>query len=276
MKIKSGLFLALVLGFALSACDIIEGPKKDYSAIQGSASKKVLLEEFTGHRCPNCPNANEEAQLLDSIFGENLVIVSVHATAFADPVPSLGYPADYGTPMGEELADDLGAELDGLPNGAVNRRQKGANLWVWKFSEWAGEITSSLAEAPKLALDVASEFDETTRQATITVDMEYFEDATSHGLVVVITEDSIISKQTDLFTEYENYVHRHVLRDNITGSTYGEQVNVDGMFTGDTYSRTFTYDVSADWDAHHCEIVAYVIDYATREILQVNEAHLMP
>lgn len=266
--------LALTAGL-LTSCDIIEGPKKDYSSLQGNSQRRVLLEEFTGQRCPNCPTANAKARELDSIFGEKLIIVAVHATAFAIPVPSLGYPYDYRTEIGDELAIDLGAELDGLPNAAINRTLKSQDKYVWKFSEWTTEISGQLAEAPQLQLDLTSTFDTNSRTASIQVDMEFFESvANDYQLVVVITEDSIISKQLDLTTEYPNYVHRHMLRGAVTVGTYGEAISTSGISVGDQFSRNFNASIPADWSEDHCYVVAYVHRLSDRRIMQANEVHL--
>jgi hypothetical protein len=265
--------LALVL--TTFSCDIIEGPKKDYSTIQGNSARRVLLEEFTGQRCPNCPNANAKARELDSIYGENLIIIAIHATAFAVPVPSLGYPYDYRTDIGDELAVNLGADDDGLPNGAVNRTLKSQDKWVWKFSEWTSRISEQLAETPVMDLEVASTFDETTRTASISVDMEFFEDvAADHQLVVVITEDSIVSRQLDITTEYPNYVHRHMLRGSVTAGFYGESISPSPIEIGDQFTKNFTYTLPVDWNADHCEVVAYVHRLSDKKVMQAAEAHV--
>lgn len=259
----------------LTSCDIIEGPKKDYSSLQGNSQRRVLLEEFTGQRCPNCPTANAKARELDSIYGDKLIVIAVHATAFAVPVPSLGYPYDYRTDMGDELAIALGAELDGLPNAAVNRTLKSQDKYVWKFSEWTTAISGQLAEAPVLQLDLTSTYDEATRAAAIQVDMEFFEDAPSdYQLVVVITEDSIVSKQLDLTTEYPDYVHRHMLRGTVTNGTYGDAISSDEISVGDQFVRNFNVTIPADWSEDHCYVVAYVHRLSDKRIMQANEIHL--
>lgn len=273
-------YIALLLLFGLlvfaNGCDEIEGPKKDYSAVQGNSSRRVLMEEFTGQRCPNCPNANAKAQELDSIFGEKLIIISVHATAFAVPVPSLGYPFDYRTPMGDELAIDLGANLDGLPNGAINRTLKSQDLYVWKFTEWTNLISNQLTESPSLEVGLESTYDATTRNANVTVDMEFFEEVGADAqLVVVLTEDSIISKQLDITTEYPDYVHRHVLRASLSNGTYGDALSAGtAIAVGAKITRTYSITIPTDWDAAHCAIVAYVHTLGDRKVLQANEVHL--
>ena len=47
--------------------------------------RKVLVEEFTGVRCVNCPAGASELENLKGIYGERLVIVSIHAGDFSPP-----------------------------------------------------------------------------------------------------------------------------------------------------------------------------------------------
>ena len=39
--------------------------------------RKFILEEFTGHQCPNCPQGNIKAQQLKSIYGEKLILSKI-------------------------------------------------------------------------------------------------------------------------------------------------------------------------------------------------------
>jgi hypothetical protein len=42
--------------------------------------KVVLLEEFTGKGCTNCPKGSREIENLLTIFPDNLIAVSIHAS----------------------------------------------------------------------------------------------------------------------------------------------------------------------------------------------------
>ena len=62
--------------------------------------KKVLIEEFTGVRCVNCPQGSAEIENLLSIHGDKLVAISIHAGFFAPPYPESLY--DLRTPDGDK------------------------------------------------------------------------------------------------------------------------------------------------------------------------------
>ena len=45
--------------------------------------KKILLEDYTGHKCGNCPRAAEKAEELKEIYGDQLIPIAIHAGFFA-------------------------------------------------------------------------------------------------------------------------------------------------------------------------------------------------
>lgn len=278
MKIYAKLLLALFVGtFLLSGCDIIEPDDRvNLDVLQQDSDRRVLLEEFTGHRCPNCPSAQREAARLDSIYGDNLIIYSMHATnAFAAPVPALGYEEDYRTDMGTQLEVDYNvSQILGLPAGLINRNEYGGQI-PQKYSNWGQYISEQLNEAPKMDLEMTSVYDSLSRTATITVDMQYFEaSASTDRLCIVITEDSLVSKQLDGTTDIEDYVHRHVFRAPVTSGFYGETFAGGDITAGQTFELTYTFAVDTAWDAHHCEFIGYVMDGSSYSVFQAAEVHV--
>src|SRR5436190_11644271 len=79
------------------SCDKIEGPTRENIAVDTTCefvednsipTKKVLVEDYTGHTCGNCPAGG--VLLNDSLktkYGDDIVVVSVHAGYFADVCP---------------------------------------------------------------------------------------------------------------------------------------------------------------------------------------------
>ncbi|MEO0877637.1 MAG: hypothetical protein AAFY48_23805, partial [Bacteroidota bacterium] len=83
--------------------------------------RQVIIEEFTGIRCVNCPAASEAIEALLGVHGERLVAVSIHAGFFASPL----YPeSDSGlsNSTGTAILDFLD-QPNGFPTAVVNRRQ---------------------------------------------------------------------------------------------------------------------------------------------------------
>ena len=73
--------LTMVLGF--TACDETdENDRKKKVTIDEvllQTSRNVLIEDFTGQRCVNCPLAAQEAALIQQTFGEGrAIVVALH------------------------------------------------------------------------------------------------------------------------------------------------------------------------------------------------------
>lgn len=270
-------FLNLILSASLllgmMACDVVEGPKVDPAGFTGSANK-VLIEDFTGHMCGNCPRAHEQATALLNTYGENLVVVAVHAGTFARVVNSLNFTEDFNTPMGAALEAEYEADNAGLPKGLVNRRKFGSSF-LTNYPDWSTHVSTILAESPKMGLELASSYDANTRQIAIDANLEYFtEGDATHQIVVLITEDGIISKQNDysLSTGHvDEYEQNHVLREVITPGIYGVPVKGSTIFLGEKVNLSFSHTLSSKFVAENCHIVAYVLESDTHEILQVEQ-----
>ena len=271
-------FLDIVVFGFLSSCDVIEGPKVDPNGFTGT-SNKVLIEDFTGQMCGNCPNAHRHAATLKQTYGENLIVIAVHSTGFATPVPVLGFPIDFRTPMGDELALYYEASNAGLPVGIVNRREWNGSPMT-RYANWGTLVSTVLAEDPKLGITLSNTYDEGTRKADIQADLEYFTAGDAdHRIVAVITEDSLISKQYDFSIpaqEVGEYVQNHVLRTSITPGTWGIPVKGNTIFLGEKIGHSFSITLDPSWRADKCHVVVYVINNRTREVLQVEEAKIIP
>ena len=86
-----------------------------------------------------------------------------------------------------------------------------------------------------------------------------------------LTEDYIINWQKNDTINDENYEHNHVLRDIITPA-FGDSI---GTFSANEIkSYTFSYQLNSDWVRSNCNIVAYVLNATTQEIIQVEEINL--
>ena len=110
---------------ALSSCDVEEKPFiQDYNSYV-NPDKKVLIEDFTGHLCPNCPNAARELEAIHDIYGDQIIGMAIHVSkSFARPYPASQAPSfqyDFRTNWGDELDSYYGISAMGLPRGMVNR-----------------------------------------------------------------------------------------------------------------------------------------------------------
>jgi len=278
MKTKYITIVLILFAFVLNSCDKVSPPyveSRDYC----SGNKKVLLEDYTGHGCVNCPGAAVLAHELKEQFCDRIVIIGVHAGYFAQP--DFGgdplFSADFTTEAGNTWDSFFGNSSLGNPNGLIDRVQ-GATGYVFYPAVW-GETIDPLLTQPALALiTINNNFDVDSKTLSTTIKTNFQTDLIgNYKLIVCVTQDNIIAPQKNNDEEIgetpidENYVHNHVLRMAINGA-WGENLNTSGtVVTNNIYEKTYTQLFANDWVPEDCHIVAFVYEEDTKTVLQVEE-----
>lgn len=246
-------FLSILAATVLSACKEERIPIPSLS----SGPRKVLVEELTGVRCPNCPDGTKELISLQNLYGkENLIVVGVHAASFYS-VPYSNSKYDFRNDTVQAMADFLGQPL-GFPTAAVNRFQKdGENTLFLLRSTWAGLIAEEFGRDFGLGLYVSNEFNALTRQLSISVNIAP-EQRIDHEarLSVYVLQDSIVDPQVDKLTKIDDYTHRYVLR-RILSKPDGDVLG-SSMERGAVVQRQYATTLPESWPARHCSVVAFV------------------
>ncbi|MCR9154956.1 MAG: Omp28 family outer membrane lipoprotein [Bacteroidetes bacterium] len=273
---KTRFVLCALLAVAFWSCDTI--PEDEYLLIDDSTptyqgtGHRILLEEFTGVKCNNCPAASLEAKRLQSIFGkENVIIIGIHAGNLATTDEK--HPKAFNTPEGTELFNFF--QLFGVPVGFVNRLDYDEGTIIKAEGDWRNIIPSELERLPVAEINLIEDsYNAGTRELTVNGLIEVLDTAdgipANTNIAIYLTENNIISPQTmgDKSVN-ENYEHNHVLRGSFTG-TYGESVDLSGG------SANFSESISLPQDAvkENCEVVAFIYNSDNYEILQVNALKL--
>ncbi|MCB0521470.1 MAG: Omp28 family outer membrane lipoprotein [Lewinellaceae bacterium] len=237
--------------------------------------RQVLIEEFTGVRCVNCPAGSAAIEDLLNAHGPRLVAVSIHESQnFSVPLPQ--NDEDFRTPEGTAIYNFVGPP-EGFPSAVVDRKKFPGETGLQVGSpKWAGYIAQELAIPPKVKIAIEKEYDSSTRNLKATITLLVQENITDPDvrLSVMITESGIVDAQETPNGLEENYTHKHMLRGMMTNYD-GSPVTVT-LTAGTTVSKSFNMDLSDKWVAENCKIVAFVnLAGATKEVLQVNEAYVI-
>lgn len=257
-------------------------PVPDFPAIT-SHVKRVLLEDYTGHTCPNCPSAGKIARDLADQHPGQVIVMAVHAGWFARTYPESGVPQvfdyDFRTTAGTEWDAFFGNGNAGNPNGLVNRLKVNSK-YVLRPNEWGGVISSALAEEPVMDLQLIVDYDDTDRKICAHVKASYLETIDRNlKLEVVVIEDSIIAAQKNNdpaigpVGDIEDFVHMHVMRGALNG-TWGSSIAKAGVANPASLIKTVQSVLPASCNPENCHIIAFVFDADTQEVLQVTETHL--
>ncbi|NQW31053.1 MAG: Omp28 family outer membrane lipoprotein [Ignavibacteria bacterium] len=277
------LFFAAAILFIASACDVIDNPVQSIDVPIDTTKKvqqNVLLEDYTGHTCGNCPEAAELAHQIQTTYGKSrVIVVAVHAGPFAK-VSLPDYPMDFNTAAGTDLDNTFRVGRAGNPNGFINRVAKNGKIILGK-DQWAEVSAELLTATPKLGLSETHTWDSTTKTLSVSVDIDYLTDGTAdYHLVGLLTESHIISDQTDYRknpSHIKAYEFDHVMRASMLNGTWGEQISTTAVTAGTKKQKTFTYTFPAGstWVPGNCEIIIYVHQHeTTKEVVQVISSQL--
>lgn len=276
---------ALAIIIALASCDEIEHPYTEQNAIDTTlqTSRKVILEDYTGFRCGNCPAAHDVAKQIHEFYKDKVIIMAVHPNCnFTKPSTSgTKYTYDFRTPSGDAYDVQFKNSETGLPNGMVNRK-KFASSYLLSHTSWMEKVAEVLSLPPVLDIKLTASYNESSRKIDIKSNLEYVDNASANNFItVVIVEDSIVNYQTDYrvkpVPDIPNYVHNHVLRHNING-TWGDQISSSAITKGAKFEKNFSYIIpnEKDWRPNKLKIIAFVydgdLDY---EVLQAEEVELI-
>lgn len=237
--------------------------------------RKILVEDYTGHTCGNCPRAAEVLHELGCEWGDRVVPLAVHVGFFAIPEPPM-YAADYRTSYGNDWNLNFGNSAAGLPNGLVNRTPDGGN-YIRSYIAWAALAANMLAQPAEANLTLTNTYSEATRTVNVVVDMNILADLNNgpYKLNVVVSEDSIIDYQKDYDPNLadENvaeYTHMHMLRTSLTGS-WGADVNSGAnLASGANLTQSFSVVLDAAWVDHNCNIVAWLARDDNKSVIQAE------
>jgi hypothetical protein len=235
--------------------------------------RQVLIEEFTGVRCVNCPAGSAAIEGLLDIHGQRLVAISIHAGSFSPPYTESQY--DFRIDEGSSLLSYLGSPL-GYPTAVVNRKQFDGefDLQLGR-QQWAGFIALELLEAPKVKIDVQNAYSNEDRKLEVTATLYVQETILEEDvrISVAITENDIEDLQLtpESGTPDASYKHKHVLRGMLTN--YDGDAISEALTAGAVIEKTFTLTLPSEWIAANCEAVVFVnVGGENKEVLQVHHA----
>ena len=276
---KKVFFYGLLLPLCFSSCDKVKTPY--IKGITGGTDttvkvRKLLMEEFTGHKCGSCPPGAQTIQTLQNQYGDKLIAVSIHAGFYATVTPPI-YTEDFQCNEGDDYNTFFGISAN--PIGMVNRKGYPSSH-LKAIGEWSGLVSSILALPPDASIRITNNYNATSRVLNSTVRCEFLNALNgTYKIMLILTEDSIISPQKDYAqtpTDVLNYVHRHMLRDAISSTSWGDTLKSGLIAAGDTVIKSYIYNLPANFngivpDVNHCHVVAYIYNASNYEVIQAEE-----
>lgn len=226
--------------------------------------KTVLIKDFTGARCVNCPAAAEYAHNLQHQLGEDHVfIMSVHAGFQAQPIGSFpDFLTDEGTAWYNNHDSNPLFAVDHVALTEGNTLNEG---------QIDAPVAAALEEEQTFEIVVGRQFDEASRQLQVNVQIIALADMDGQFYITVcLVEDHITGWQTTPAGVDKEYDFRNVFRGTLNGA-YGDEFEGSGVETDDTAYLTYNSEINADYNADECYLMVYVYDKSQNDkILQTT------
>ncbi|MBO5699006.1 MAG: Omp28 family outer membrane lipoprotein [Bacteroidaceae bacterium] len=251
------IFTVGLLASLFAACDNIDDDKRLIPITPDGGStveKNILIEDFTGMKCVNCPEAAAQIKMLQATYQGRIVPVAIH--------PKLeGFYGPLANDLATEYAEHYGVES--LPKGMVDRQA------LQDYDRWATTAYErSIAKVPALDIELATDYSTITGELSVAVALQC-PTPVDGKLQVWLVENGITQFQLmPNGSVNASYEHNHVLRAAVNG-TWGEEVFVQN----EKATKTYTITPDAEWKAENLAVVAFVYNDANG-VVQVVEKEL--
>ncbi len=287
---KSILIFSLVFTAFLQSCmevgpdinflpDIVNANDTTFMApVEQAVPRKVLLEEFTGVRCVNCPLGHQRAKDIMATHPNKVYTVGLHTGLFSNPYNQTGLVSlhDFRLPEATAIENLLGAQS--YPSGAVDRKLFSTeNFVILNINKWENYVNSQLTLPTPYKIELATSYDTTSRSLQVTATTKLTSTSTDTvNISVMILENNITDIQLTPQGIDTFYNHQHVLRAMFT-PVGGSSFNVPDLNAGRVIVRNFTGVLPAIINEREVEILVFIhrVGSSSKEILQVEGVKLV-
>lgn len=256
-----------------------------------ATNKKVVIEEYTGQGCPNCPLGHAALEWIEQDFPGKVIPLAIHT-----------YPGDnFSTPQALELQEALG--MNAAPTARINRlpvsnpmtiSDKGDYLYK-NAGLWYDYVVAELSEFAPADIEITN-VDFNGEEYTVDMEVTYALDMENQNvnILTVISENNLQGVQVNNRYTVENpalrewgaggefgqpavaYVYSDVVR-TWAGTTY----NGTGGFipatieSGKTYSATVKVpDISQIANNDNTDVTVMLIDAETGRVINADRKNV--
>lgn len=274
---------------------VIRGTIKNLSF---AANKKVVIEEYTGRDCGNCPMGYLAFDYLAERYGDAVIPVGIH-TYGSDP---------YGLGMAP-YSQYLGLDAVGAPSARINRNPKISGPMIetsngYSFSggddaqeqTWFDLVKAELEQPADLGIKFTSQVNDNA--IDVNLDVRSAINSTDNAInvfAVLLENDLSLGYQVNYCSSYEAPIFgewgkggqygtttvRPFYVDDVARAVWGTTFNGTGGLVPATldsrkvYSSTFSMPLpEAIANIDNCDVVVMLINSGTGEVINCNKGKL--
>ncbi len=220
--------------------------------------KNVLIEDFTGVNCPNCPKAAAKIDELKTQYPGRIVAVSIHPDGFSFTEPFPGH-RDFRTEEGTNLYKLLG-QSPGLPAGDVDRiKYTGEERMLINFNSWPSYVDQQLQLNTPVNIHLTINYNaDSSDYAHVFARIQYTEDVQEkHFLSIFLLESDMEDWQIYPFGVIDShYVHNHVFREPLT--SYNGDLLMENPEKDRVFIKEYKVKIRDDWESSNCSFIAFI------------------
>ncbi|HRN93311.1 MAG TPA: Omp28-related outer membrane protein [Chitinophagales bacterium] len=238
---------------------------------QTPEDKNVVMEEFTGVQCVNCPAGHQIIKTLKASYGERLVVISYHTDFLGDPFSFT--TEDLRTEAAKQVQDYL--VFDGYkPAASIDRFafNSSQTSLLYTRNTWSNRVQQELTKTSPVNILLSSMVDSASRKLTATVELNYTSTITdAQKITLVIIENNIVEPQLNTGNVIDTfYTHNDIQRVFLTNAL-GDEITTTTE-AGRVVKKMYQTDLPPTLNLNNLKLVAFVHKFSgTKEILQGKE-----
>lgn len=229
-------------------------------------NRKILIEEFTGIGCGNCPRAHRTSNAIVAAHPGEAFVINIHQGSYAtDRNP------DLTTSWGNALFNQSGA--NGYPAGTINRHIFEGGVLAIFDTKWEATAPEILKMPSYVNVAAKATIDWNLRKIMVETEVYYTAkpgNATSNYINVALLQDNIRGDQANMNNNPAQvingeYNHMHALRDLLTGQWGNEITGLEaGKLIKKTYAKELPENINAvDLKLEDLSVIVFVTESHT-------------
>jgi len=283
MRITLGLVLAFLI-WNLHSCKEVLPARVSVASIDSTyltasipaaQTKVVLLEEYTGASCPNCPDGHRISKEILAQYGNKVAVVGLHpnGNSLAEPVHGA---EDFRTEDARLLANSF--SVSSLPSGTVDRKSFDGSIVQSRFV-WKEKLGSVVNNPVKVNLNSRVYLDVKSGKTLLELECTVLEDISGDlNFSIMLLENKLDAPQKNGLEILEPYEHEHVLRKMLTnalGNSLTKAAADGGVYKK---GRVFLKRIELEdfsktkYKAENLYFISFISNATTNEVLQTSQA----
>jgi len=291
---KAPILFAFFVSVILFGCKE-EGPPIDFGhgaahidttyvgPVETPQPRNVMIEEFTGVTCPNCPAGHTILESIQHTDTGRVVIAGLYMNGLpqTSPVPGLT-KQDFRTVAATDIGKDVYPGVSSLPSAGIDRvnysPSSGLAGMILDRSIWGSTTDTRLSVPTEVNLYLTSSYDTGSKNVSIIFKAAFTKTLNEKVQINIgIIESNIIEAQSDGIRVDTFYTQNHVFRAMITSPNTGQPTldSLPSKEAGRVIQSQFTYKITDPlWVPSNCQVIAFMTD-STQQVMQAVETPLM-